>query len=102
MSGEYKISAALVAGPCRSRAQRVIDSLCSQTAVDSMEIIVVDLAPLSTPRLRVNAQPPVVYLSRPDVKRWGRARTEVVKTARAPIVAFIEDHCFPSRTWAEK
>jgi hypothetical protein len=39
-----ELSAALVAGPCRSRAQQVVDALCAQSAIQSIEIVIVDLA----------------------------------------------------------
>jgi hypothetical protein len=42
------------------------------------------------------------YLARPGLGQWGEARAQAVRTARAPIVAFIEDHCFPAPTWAER
>ena len=78
-----EISAAVVAGPCRERVQRVLDGLYAQTAIRSMEIIVVDLVPMSIPRLRVTSGAPVIYLSRPDMKQWGQARVEAAKAARA-------------------
>lgn len=97
-----ELSAALIAGPCRVRAQRVVDALCAQTALQSIEIVIVDLACDSVPRLTTPPQAPVVYVSRPDIKRWGTARLEAVRTARSPVVAFIEDHCFPARDWARR
>jgi len=66
-----------------------------------MEIIIVDLAPEGVPTLTAGTEVTVVYLSRPQIKRWGRARLEAVRASRAPIMAFIEDHCFPARNWAE-
>ncbi|MDH3444636.1 MAG: glycosyltransferase [Deltaproteobacteria bacterium] len=98
----FELSAILVAGPCRSRSQRVVDALCAQTASESMEIIIVDLASASIPRLMAGPKASVVYLSRPDIQRWGQARAEAVRAAHAPVMAFIEDHCFPARHWAEK
>jgi len=102
VSLKVELSAILVAGPCRSRAQRVVNALCAQTASDSMEIIIVDIAPDGVPRLTTAPEARVVYLSRPEIKGWGQARAEAVRAARSPIVAFIEDHCFPARHWAEK
>jgi len=95
-----QLSAVLVVGSQRARAQRVLDALGAQTAATSIEVVVVDLAPRGTPRL----EPPslrIVYISRPDIDRWGAARTAGVRQASGPIVAFIEDHCFPGRDWAE-
>jgi hypothetical protein len=67
-----------------------------------MEIIVVDLAATGIPRLMVSPNATVVYLANADIKRWGQARAAAVRAARAPIIAFIEDHCFPVHQWAEK
>jgi hypothetical protein len=98
---EPQLSAILVAGPLRRRAQRVLDALGAQTAAQAIEAIVVDIAPPGTPRL---ASPPhlrVVYANHPEIDRWGAARTAGVRLSSSPIVAFIEDHCFPARDWAE-
>ena len=67
-----------------------------------MEIVIVDLVRESVARLKTTPEAAVVYLSRPGIERWGRARLEAVRAAGAPIVAFIEDHCFPAQDWAEK
>ena len=94
------LSAIVVVGPCRKRAQRVVNALCAQTAIDSMEIIVLDLGSTGTPKLITSARIQVVYLARPEMGLWSRARCEGFRHARAPIVAFIEDHCYPARDWA--
>ena len=41
----------MVAGACRGRAQRALEALCAQTARDSIEIVVVDLAASDAARL---------------------------------------------------
>jgi len=96
-----QLSVIVVVGLCRKRAQRVIDSLCAQTVVDSIEIIIFDLAPSDIPKLNTSPDMRVVYLSRPQKTRWSKARAEGVQYASSPIVAFIEDHCFPEPSWAE-
>jgi hypothetical protein len=98
---EPQLSAILVAGPLRRRAQRVLDALGAQSAVDAIEAVVVDIAPRGTPRLAVPPHLRVEYASRPDINHWGEARTEGVQRAHSEVIAFIEDHCFPSREWAE-
>ncbi|HYN81312.1 MAG TPA: glycosyltransferase [Gemmatimonadaceae bacterium] len=99
--GGARISAVLVAGSQRARAQRVVDALAVQTAVQVLEIVVVDLAPPETDRLRIPELVNHAYASRPDIVRWGVARAEGARLASGEIVAFIEDHCFPARDWAE-
>ncbi|HYN09038.1 MAG TPA: glycosyltransferase [Vicinamibacterales bacterium] len=95
-----ELSVVLVAGSQRTRAQRVLDALAAQTVAAGIEVVVVDvsrpsLPPLDTSRLRTT------YVRRPDIDRWAAARVEGVRAASAATVAFIEDHCFPARTWAE-
>jgi len=95
------LSAIVVVGSRRKRAQRVLDALCAQTRIDSMEIIVVDLAagreplPAAVPGVRLK------YVPRPDTEPWGRARSAGVRQAVAPVIAFLEDHAFPAPDWAE-
>jgi len=96
------LSAVLVAGPCRQRAQRVLDALTAQTARASMEIVVVDLAPVSTVALATDRSTRATYIRRPGLTAWGVARAEAVQVACAPVVAFIEDHCYPSPEWADR
>jgi hypothetical protein len=95
-----ELSAILIVGPCRSRAERVVKALCGQTVLRSIEIVIVDLSP-DAPRLKASEEADVVYLSRPNIAAWGPARLEAIRAARAPVVAFIEDHCFPAPDWAE-
>lgn len=93
------LSAILLAGICRDRSQHALDALCGQTALGSMEIVVVDLAPEGTPRLVSAPRARTTYLDRPGGV-WASARVEAVREARGEVVAFIEDHCHPARDWA--
>ena len=95
------LSALVVVGPLRKRSQRVLDALCSQTAIDSMEIVILDLAPDGTPKLETSSSVNTIYIVLPETEPWSRARAEGVRRAKAPIVAFIEDHCIPAPEWAE-
>jgi hypothetical protein len=94
------LSAVVVIGPCRDRARRVADALCGQTAIGLMEVIIVDLADASTPSIQTPPNVTVKYVRRPDLDLWAKARCVGLSEARAPIVAFTEDHCFPARDWA--
>ena len=99
--GDAQLSVVLVAGSQRERAQRVVDALVKQTAVHSIELIAVDLAPKDSIPLEIPDTLRHVFLSRPDIARWGTARAEGARAASCESVAFIEDHCFPSPSWAE-
>lgn len=95
-----ELSAILVVGPLRQRAQRVVDALGAQTAAGRIETIIVDTAPADTPALKVLNLPACKYLRRPDLEVYAAARCAGVGAAEAAVVAFIEDHCIPDRNWA--
>jgi len=97
-----RLSAVLIAGLQRRRAQRVLDALAVQTVAGSIEVIVVDIGDDRLPRLTVAPALKHVYVNRPAIKRWGAARAEGVRLAGTDVVAFIEDHCFPDPDWAER
>jgi hypothetical protein len=93
------LSAVVVVGRSRERAQRAVDSLSLQTIAKSIEIVVMDLAPADTPRLAPSGAAPMRYVSCPEwTMSWARAAA--VQQARAPIVAYIEDHCVADPGWA--
>lgn len=95
-----ELSAVVVVGPCRRRAQRVVDALCTQTAIERMEVIVVDLAEAAVPALTTPPAANVKYIRKPGLQFWTTGRCMGLREASAPIVAFTEDHCFPARDWA--
>ena len=94
------LSAIVCVGPRRARGQFVVDSLCSQTRVDAMEIVVVDLAPEKTPDLHLKPGVRATYIRMPAETSWGRVRATGVRRSCSPIAAFIEDHCCPDPGWA--
>ena len=95
------LSAIVVLGSVRKRAQRVVNGLCAQSVATDIEIIIVDLWAKETPSLATYGPARVTYLMYPRTSTWGQARAEGFRQACAPVVAFIEDHCFPTRNWAE-
>lgn len=95
------LSAIVTVGSCRDRAQRVLHALCAQSVAESIEVIVVDLAAENSPRLHTAPQVRTIYLPRPRNEPYAHARGEGVRHATAPVVAFLEDHCFPARDWAQ-
>jgi glycosyltransferase involved in cell wall biosynthesis len=101
MQATRKLSAVVVVGDVRNRAQRVLDRLYVQTAADDIEIIVVDTAgahdSLAIKPDRVATQ----YLSVAAATPWGEARAIGIRAANSPIVAFTEDHSIPAHDWAE-
>lgn len=95
-----ELSVLMVAGRRRERAQRVLDALGAQTCRDKLEIVVADLAPDTAPALEPPDGIPYESLELAGDTSWGQARAEVLTRSSAPIVAYIEDHCYPSSGWA--
>jgi len=95
-----ELSAVVVLGPVRERAQTVVSALCRQTAADRLELVLVDVDTAS-PELETEGPARVVYLRREAPATWGASRAAAVAAAGAPVVAFLEDHCIPSPGWAE-
>ncbi len=94
------LSAVVVVGPVRDRAQRVIDDLCRQTAAEHMEIVLVDLI-ATAQAIETTGPARAVYAGCHSSPSWGEARAAGVRAASSPVVAMLEDHCFPTTTWAE-
>jgi glycosyltransferase involved in cell wall biosynthesis len=95
------LSAVMITGKCRERAQEALDALCEQTIIDRMEIIVVDLSASTSKPFTYQPNARVVIMSKSPETSWAAARMAAVKKASADIVAFIEDHSFAYPDWAE-
>jgi hypothetical protein len=92
------LSVAVVVGPVRSRATRVVAELASQDVADRLEVVLVDVEhgrdPIVAPApLRVVRVPLAGAL-------MSQARGEAVRAASAPTIAFLEEHCYPRPGWA--
>ncbi len=99
MSGPA-LSAAVVVGDLRERAQRTLDALGAQTAAEAMEVVVVDIGPADAPDLATSAGMPVTYVRKPAGASFAAARGEAARRASTPVVAYLEDHAVPDRDWA--
>jgi glycosyltransferase involved in cell wall biosynthesis len=100
MEKRVRLSAVVLIGTCRDRAQRVLNALYAQSSGADMEIVVVDLAPDETPALALRPEIPTRYVRRPRGEPWGPARAAGFRATNGEIVAFIEDHCYPAPGWA--
>lgn len=100
MGKTVPLSAVVLIGTCRDRAQRVLNALYAQTKASEMEVVVVDLAPEGTPPLAVRSEIPTRYVKRPRGESWGPARAAGFRATSGRVVAFIEDHCYPAPGWA--
>lgn len=95
------LSAVVVAGNCRSRAQQVIDGLAAQTRVCDIEAIVIDVASTDLAHLSIPEGLRAVYIHPETPMLLQEARATAVKYASSQIIAYLEDHCFPHPDWAE-
>jgi hypothetical protein len=94
------LAVGLIAGDLRERAERSLRHILAQTALERMEVVVVDVN-RSGGSFAGSDHPKVRYLHRPQFRYYCQAQGEVVRQARAPVVAFLEDHCYAEPTWAE-
>jgi hypothetical protein len=96
-----RLSVIIVVGENRKLAQQVIRAVTHQTRASALELVIVDLAEQTTLDFASRPDFRVVHVKLPAATTVSRARAEGVRRAGADAVAFIEDHCIPSSTWAE-
>ncbi len=94
-----RLTAVLVAGLRRRRAQSALDALGRQTLAE-MEVLLLDTRPEAVALRR----PPGLEVR--EVRRHfpggqREARATAAAMARAPAVALVEDHCIVDPAWAE-
>jgi hypothetical protein len=81
----------------------VLRHVNAQSVKEQLEIVIVaptvDAIPLDTPAVQGFRGVRVVPFGA-VASSTAAARAEGVRAARAPIVAFVEDHCFPQPGWA--
>ena len=98
-----ELSVVLITPDSFETLRRTIGCLVRQTAREKIELVI--LAPASA-RIDVDdalvaplAGVRVVRLT--SLMPTGPARAAGIRAARAPVVAFGEEHCFPAPTWAQ-
>lgn len=94
----------LVAADGPQSIARLLDRLRRQTAASKLEIVIAALAG-DVAKFAALAEPAFAELRviAADLSTSARARAAAIFQARAPIVIFVEDHCFPvGDDWAER
>jgi hypothetical protein len=99
-SAAPRLGVVMVAGACRERVQHALERLCSQVPIDALQIVVVDVASRAVPKLSYPSGAPVTIIEAHGLERWGEARRLGLERISAPIVAFVEEHCFTEPGWA--
>jgi hypothetical protein len=95
-----RLSVIMVVGACRERAQHALDRLCAQTALDALQILVVDVAEEDAQELHFPPEAPVELVPAHGYETWAQARGAGLERVTAPVFAFIEEHCFTEPGWA--
>ena len=95
---EPTLTAVVLAGSLRDRAERVLEALAAQSALDRLEVVVVDAE--GAPPLAAPASLEVRTVALAPDTTFGEMRRAGAEAARAPAVAFLEDHCYPEPGWA--
>jgi len=99
-AGQPALSVVLLVDRERQRAARCLAGLLAQTILDQLEVLLVDLGADRLGPLSGSEHPRVRVLQPPPTSSFGELQAQGVLAARAPIVAFIEEHCIAAPTWA--
>ena len=92
------MSVAVIVGRLRPRAQRVVDALARQDVAADLEVLVMDIEPALEP---ISVPAPLTGVHVPlRSALMSQGKGEAVRRASAPVIAFLEDHCYPCPGWA--
>lgn len=99
-----ELSVVLVARDGAASIGQTLTCIAAQSARHRLEVLVV-----APERLAAATEAAIGTLFKgirivtvPRIESAGRANAAGVRAARAPVVAFAEDHCFPEPRWAER
>ena len=95
-----ELSVILAVGERRNRAPACLASLLEQEGIERLEILIYDLAPGSPEPIPGSDHPSVIVERLPPESLFSAAKARGVEAARAPVVAFIEEHCRALPGWA--
>ena len=99
--GKPRLSVIVMVDKERRRAEVCLQSILGQSRIDDMEVLLLDFAPASVPPLTASFHPAVRLVKLDYSIGLGRARGLAVRMARAPVVAFLEEHVLVRPGWAE-
>ncbi len=100
MSETPSLSVVMVVGEERERARRAVAAVAAQSVAAALELVVVDLRPDRGP-VAEGVRLETTVLERPGETSWSAVRHAGAVAARAPVVAFVEDHVYAEPAWAE-
>lgn len=85
----------------RERSARALEALLAQSLPGEMEILLVDFGGADETKVRGSDHPAVRVVRPPRGSGHGQALALAVELARAPLVAFVEEHVIVLDGWAE-
>ena len=94
-----KVTIAMVVGNRRKRAVRALTSALGQPEIDQAELILLDAGSPDLEPLDGSDHPSVRTIHTNGTGTFGTLRAMAVRQARAPIVAFMEDHVEVDSGW---
>lgn len=92
MGAEPTVTMVIIVGRRRERGAGSLASILGQEGIERCEVLLVDAAPAGTPPLQGSDHPLVRVLSMPERPPGGAMRAAAIRDARAPVVAFLEEH----------
>lgn len=99
---EPDLSVVLITPDSFETLRRTVECLVAQTARDRIELIIIapTAASIDVDDALVAPLAGVRVVRLDSLTPTGPARAAGIRAARAPVVAFGEEHCFPAPTWA--
>ena len=95
------LSVVVVVGPLRGRVAPCLGSLDAQGLGERLEVLLVDLGPEGAEPVRGAEKPTVRTLRFPPGTTFSASRARAAAEARAPVVAFLEEHTRVRPGWAD-
>jgi glycosyltransferase involved in cell wall biosynthesis len=94
------LTVVVVVGDIRGRLAQTMESIFHQEVIDRIEVLVVDCGDPDAPPIPHHDHPSVRVITMPRSTTLPQARGEGVRQARAPLVAFLDEHSFAFAGWA--
>src|SRR2546428_5529333 len=99
MTDVPSVSVVLIPGNQRGRSAHSLASVLDQDGIERAEVVVLEAANDGSPPLPRSDEAAVRLYQRPQRGTYGELRAEGTRLARAPIVAFLEEHAIALPGW---
>jgi hypothetical protein len=85
----------------RARAARVLESVLAQSLDGPLEVLLIDAGPAGDAAIPGSDDPRVQVIQPAPTETFGQMLANAACRARAPLIAFLEEHCVALPGWAE-